>query len=943
MKIEVHFLGQPAVFVDGSRLCISQKKVEAMLLYILFNGSCTRDELAAVFWCDCDEESARRNLRNGLYKIRNLLGKDFLLTGGKSYVNLNPIYEIERDVDLFVAQNSGQKILELKNLCFLDRYYLKNCLEFEEWIRSIRSTYERILTEKLLPAMRLSFNKGALALAGRYAECIRRFDPYNEETVYISMKIYGQNGDYNKAALIYTQFVEFLKAEMGLNPGQRIKNEYDHILQIKAEMRRTENNGTFYLGHLRALAALQEEYSRYEREETYATCVLCGDAGMGKDTVWQEFVKESGQGEPLHVWFQPFNSSVNYYAIVQILLRLAKWAKLSEEEVIPSVLGESSDLFFMSCIDRLSRRIQSLKKRGVLIVHNLEFADDKSVYLILTYLLEQMKKRIFIVAGLCRNITTKALSGERLKTIRGIREINLETLKEGECTRYIKECLPAGKSVTREEKELFQYTAGNLALLWNVAENISLSSEYIYELNSKSSQKLEMLLQSLEGQEYSYFEYMAILENGVETDALSSMTGQPLLEVMKTLELLKDRGILEEVRQKGCNRLKICSKMIRDYVYVKISDFRKKELHKMALGYYEALLLKEKKNLFIINELLYHSKCSGRVGDTLYYDVAYMRYVLDYYDEFFPAVPQDIEILQEYTITRKEIYISLEEYEARLEALENEIAPGRFAELQMELFYLRGRTLNRDGKRDEGLVYAQRLISLAKKEDNIKMLLNGYIEALCYGVKAEDPQLMEKYLIEVKRIENLSAHQIEYGSILRLESYCHILNEEYARAEKLLKESIGIFDSPKFRNIYFYSAAGAYDYLAITYRCRGNYEDAQKAMEHALRLCHEKNIRKGLDLFYEDYAYILFLQGEAGEAEKYFRLSIQIYDDYGTYWLRSIGESCLAVIELERGNEKESLEHFRRAEIFSRKENTQEEKTVLDMARQKLRDAKLLM
>lgn len=40
---------------------------------------------------------------------------------------------------------------------------------------------------------------------------------------------------------------------------------------------------------------------------------------------------------------------------------------------------------------------------------------------------------------------------------------------------------------------------------------------------------------------------------------------------------------------------------------------------------------------------------------------------------------------------------------------------------------------------------------------------------------------------------------------------------------------------------------------------------------------------------------------------------------------------------------KETLEHFRRAEIFSRKEKTKEELAVLEMARQRMRQAKALV
>ena len=104
------------------------------------------------------------------------------------------------------------------------------------------------------------------------------------------------------------------------------------------------------------------------------------------------------------------------------------------------------------------------------------------------------------------------------------------------------------------------------------------------------------------------------------------------------------------------------------------------------------------------------------------------------------------------------------------------------------------------------------------------MLLYGYIEALCYGVKAEDSALMKRYLCLVKEMKNLSYYQPEYGSILRLESYSHILDGEYETAEELLNKSIEIFSRPRLKNTYFYPAAGAYDYLAITYRCRGQYD-----------------------------------------------------------------------------------------------------------------------
>lgn len=944
MKVEVHFLGQPEILINHTRITITQKKIEAMLLYILFNGTCTRDELVAIFWCDCDEEGARGNLRNSLYKIRNLIGKDFLLTGGKSYISLNPDVEIIRDTDLFIMENSEPRLLELNSFCFLDKYYLKNCPGFEEWVCSMQNTYERLLGEKLLPAMRSSFKKGDHVMAEKYAEYILRFDIHNEEAVYTMMKICGQNGEYNRVVYIYTQFTERLYQDMHLEPGAAIKKEYEDVMRIKNELRRNTSKGPFYLGHIRALAALQEEYSKYGQGFPYDNCILCGAEGMDKEEVWWRFSKECSTRDAIKIQLVSTSASVEYYAVREILVTISQWLKMPLEEMFSEGGGESADLYFMNAIEKIARRLQTAKNRCLMMIYNLEFADRRSIGLILGCLFKRLGHEIFIVASFCMNLKMNFNSFLRDTPEEGIRPVYLEPLKEGECSRYLKECFSDSRTFSQEEKELYHYTAGNLLMLREVAANIIRGEEDVYVINSKAQKQFLGLLENFSNIEYEYLEHLAVMENGVEVAVLCDLLHEPLNTVLRHLLRLLESGLLEEIDQKGHERLRIKSKMMRDMIYGRIAVFKKNELHRAAQKYYETIEAgrKGKCDLFILSELKYHATQAGKVDDALYYSIYYLRYVLDYYDEFFPAVPHDVEFLQTFTVSRKEIYQTLDTFQACYDMLEDEMDAERCYGLQMEIYYLKGRTLNRDGKREKGLVYAEKLIELAKKAQNERMLIYGYTEALCYGVKAEDSELMKHYLEKMKKIVNLPSYQPEYGSILRLEGYCRILDGEYEVAEELLKRSIEIFSSPGLRNTYYYRAAGAYDYLAITYRCRKQYDKALDAVGEALRLCKMRGSRKGLDLFYEDYAYILFLQGKSEEAEKYFSLSAQIYDEFGTYWLRSIGESCMAMIHLEKKEEKEALEHFRRAEIFSKKEKTKEELEVLEIARGKLKEAKVL-
>ena len=97
---------------------------------------------------------------------------------------------------------------------------------------------------------------------------------------------------------------------------------------------------------------------------------------------------------------------------------------------------------------------------------------EKSLCLILGCLLEYLKSEIFIMAGFSLNFQMNFNQYARERDKAGLRLICLEPLKEGECSRYLKEYFPDGRTFQQEEKEIYRYTAGNLLMLREVAANI---------------------------------------------------------------------------------------------------------------------------------------------------------------------------------------------------------------------------------------------------------------------------------------------------------------------------------------------------------------------------------------------------------------------------------------------------------------------------------------
>lgn len=82
-RIYVHFFGTPMIYLDENRTSFPFKKAEALFYYLVIKKRALKDELSALFWPDIESEKARKNLRNSIYNIRNILGKDVLLSPQK--------------------------------------------------------------------------------------------------------------------------------------------------------------------------------------------------------------------------------------------------------------------------------------------------------------------------------------------------------------------------------------------------------------------------------------------------------------------------------------------------------------------------------------------------------------------------------------------------------------------------------------------------------------------------------------------------------------------------------------------------------------------------------------------------------------------------------------------------------------------------------------------
>ena len=73
--LQIRLLGQFDVRLDGKRLSISSRAGQSLLAYLSLTAGTPhrREKLAGLFWPDTSDESARKNLRQELWRIRKAL------------------------------------------------------------------------------------------------------------------------------------------------------------------------------------------------------------------------------------------------------------------------------------------------------------------------------------------------------------------------------------------------------------------------------------------------------------------------------------------------------------------------------------------------------------------------------------------------------------------------------------------------------------------------------------------------------------------------------------------------------------------------------------------------------------------------------------------------------------------------------------------------------
>jgi DNA-binding SARP family transcriptional activator len=214
-------------------------KVQALLAYLAVEAQSAhpRDALVGLFWPDYAPESARQNLRQTLFRLRQVIPADCLLITNQT-VQFNPVSDYSLDVTTFTelitacrrhdhadlvqcreCSHRLQQAVELYRGDFLAGFFLDDSPAFEEWLLLKREWLRREDLQALAHLAEYHERQGVYAQAQVYAWRQVELDPAREEAHQQLMRVLALSGRRSEALAQYESCRRLLAEELGVEPS----------------------------------------------------------------------------------------------------------------------------------------------------------------------------------------------------------------------------------------------------------------------------------------------------------------------------------------------------------------------------------------------------------------------------------------------------------------------------------------------------------------------------------------------------------------------------------------------------------------------------------------------------------------------------------------------------------------------------------------------------
>lgn len=375
--LRINLLGPPELLWENQRININRRTPRTILYFLATQHHLIgREELLSLFWQDYSPQSARKRLREALSRLRSEIPLENIIVVENDFIGINhaivtvdfrefnTLYNSLRNHRWTFSpeqilpeniENSLKRALDIwRGNQFLEGCELPNSSSLEDW--RYQTNFD-LVEKRVLMLTRMSDHYLA---AGQYEQGLSYsrlaigIDNFNEEIHYRVLRFLVELNRYEEARQYYLSISQLLKAELGIQPSQKLVSIYRQIKRnfqppIKSpesEWGELPSIRTPFIGRENELSIMKSTM------ETGSSILISGESGLGKTRLVEEFYEVYAiDRRILNAHCRPAEINLPLQPLIEILRNnksIIQWKNIptpwknSLASILPDILPEKT-------------------------------------------------------------------------------------------------------------------------------------------------------------------------------------------------------------------------------------------------------------------------------------------------------------------------------------------------------------------------------------------------------------------------------------------------------------------------------------------------------------------------------------------------------------------------------------------------------------------------
>lgn len=941
MRYTARFLGDPELFIDGSKHVFPFKKAQILALMLVEEHSMSRDKICEYLWADKSVEKGKRNLSNAISYVKKVIPIDI---GGNGTISLSVDFHVDRDIDKLkrIPSLSWNEISQLA-LPFMNSSDIENWPDFANWLMPKRQKYHAMFIEGLKKRAQkslMSESEQNYEEALKCYECICKHEPYDEKDHGELVKLYIKTNQKIKAAETARDFAKRIETDLGINSDlsdiaslmKRKSTESNPLLK--------DNKGFSPLTRSAEVEKMVDFHINVAVNGLSSCAMVWGEQGIGKTA----FVEEVVSGLAEKGWRSVMMSCLQDEADCSMapFMRLLK--QVRQTPFPYENITSFSELGYSYMAETIYSEIASSDSEScVFVIENIQWM-DKASWIILDSIMRSHTSIMHLIVSGFEEIRSPFFLRTATVVDTFIQlEIRLKRFNLEETGRICVTVCPERGWTQEQIYEVYLQTEGNPYFIKEVLKN---GIEQHKEGGTSYRNIFLSMVELLDEGNRSFLDAAALMQEPI-----------PMLHIAKVLDIspLSVSRLYNEAHRQGFLREQcgedgeICyyftHTKIREALLSVMSASRRTAIHIRCVEILEAMrvgVLYRHRDICV--RLFRHCHEAGLAGKELYWRLRELELHFSAAHEVFPTmVDQD---LMYYTPSAEDISYT-ETALATAWSLFDKLMRknGGTPELlaaERDLYILKGAYLWWSTQYDD----AKQMLSDAIH----KSIITGSPESaakaciqMCYlAIQTDNGELLSQCASQLNFISRKTHMHQWLGISFRFLAISRILTGRYSEVELLLQMSTKVFEKlEEGGERYSGCIMAAEHFRGDLGLATGNIDEALAYYLNCIEIGESMGLYRGLGLSFAKASFCMMLLGDYDKAEQYLlraeKLNIIMHSD-SEKGLQGggISFSLLGLIYCRKGDWKNGKIYFSMAEKLARSARRPTWQAIMYWAKSKL-------